>query len=152
MNYDIRPVRYTEILAANSAAQLLLEYSAECSIPEIGTPNPQIDLYERMESSGLMGCFGVFWEKSLVGFAAILFYILPHYGNKIASIESIFVEEAHRYGGAGSALMRIVEQEAKSKGCNVVLYSAPTGSKLERILGKRKNCRRTNTVFTRNLQ
>ncbi len=151
MSYAIRPLRYTAILESPKASQLLSEYSEECSIPEIGHTNPQADLYEKMESSGLMRCFGIFWEDSLVGFAATLFYVLPHYGRKIASIESLFLEKSHRSGGAGVILMKKLEEEAKSSGCVAVLYSAPTGSKLEKLLSIQKNCRRTNAVFTRKL-
>jgi len=149
---EIRPLRYSAILGAETASALLAEYSAECSIPEIGQPNPQADLYEKMESSGLMHCLGAFEGSALVGFAAILFYIVPHYGKKIASVESLFVAQSHRSGGTGETLMQTIESEAKSNGCAVILYSAPTGSQLERVLSLRKDCRRTNSVFTRNLQ
>ena len=152
MTCDIRHVSYSGILEADSSAQLIAEYSAECSIPEIGTPNPQKALYDRMESSGFMDCLGVFDHNVLVGFATILFYVLPHYGKKIASVESLFVAQSHRRNGTGSQLMQSIEQAATANGCVIVLYSAPTGGQLERVLGARKNCRRTNSVFTRNLQ
>src|SRR5207302_758034 len=88
---EIRPISYTEIL---DAAALLAEYSAECSIPEIGTPNPQREMYAKMESCGLMHSFGAFEGDDLVGFATILVCVLPHYGKKIATVESLFLAKA----------------------------------------------------------
>ena len=152
MSYEIRPVRYSEILGAEGAAELLAEYSAECSIPEIGETDPQAGLYAQMENAGMMSCFGVFWCESLVGFATILVYVLPHYGRRVASVESLFVAQGHRAGGGGKDLMRAIEQEAKSAGSVAMLYSAPTGSQLERLLSLQKGYRRTNAVFTRKLQ
>ena len=152
MNYEIRPLCYAEILDSANSEQLLAEYAAECSIPEIGVPNPQKELYAQMESSGLMKCFGVFGDGVLIGFAAMLFFVVPHYGKKVASVESLFVEQEHRSSGMGIALMRTIEEEAKASECVAVLYSAPTGSQLERLLSLSKSCRRTNSVFTNRLQ
>ena len=149
MVYEIRPVRFEMILGATG---LIEEYDAECSIPEIGEIDPQGALYAQMEAAGLMRCFGVFMGGWLVGFASILFYILPHYGKRVASVESLFIAKAHRASGNGAALMQAIEQDAKARGCVVMLYSAPTGSKLERLLLLKKRYRRTNAVFTRKLR
>lgn len=152
MSCEIRPLRYGDILGAQNSAELLAEYSEECSIPEIGEPNPQNALYARMEAAGFMHCFGAFEDGSLIGFAAVLFYVLPHYGKKVASVESLFLAKNRRSNGAGSELMSTLEHEAKTNGCEAILYSAPTGGQLERLLSAKKSCRRTNAVFTRKLQ
>ena len=111
---DIRHISYSGILQDESAAALLSEYAAECSIPEIGETAPQEALYAQMENAGMMSCFGVFFGDSLVGFATILVYVLPHYGRRVASVESLFIAKAHRDGGNGSELMRTIECEAQS--------------------------------------
>ena len=149
---EIRHIQYTDILTAGNSAELLDEYSCECSIPEIGHTCPQAQMYNRMETSGLMHCFGAFDGNLLIGFAAILIYVLPHYGVKVASVESLFVSKDHRPSGMGIALIKCIEQDAKSNGCTAILYSAPVSSQLEKVLSMRKQYRRTNAVFTRKLQ
>jgi len=139
----IRPISYGEIL---DARLLLSEYSAECSIPELGPTNPQRDMYSKMESSGLMRSFGVFDDALLVGFATVLTFVLPHYGKKIANVESLFVT-AERRGTFGRKLMEYIETFAKEADCVGLLYNARAGSSLERLLGSLPRYQRTNSVF-----
>jgi GNAT superfamily N-acetyltransferase len=146
----IRPVKYIEILGAANASELLAEYAAESAIPEIGPTCPQALMYAAMENSGMFHAFGAFRVKLLVGFAAILTYTLPHYGRKIATVESLFVSKEHR-GNYGRGLMNALEKYAREDGCAVVLYSAPAGGQLEKVLSLRKSYRRTNSVFCRSL-
>jgi GNAT superfamily N-acetyltransferase len=143
----IRRISYASILDSPQARALLDEYSAECSIPEIGTPNPQRETYARMESSGLMDSFGVFEGEDLVGFATVLVFVLPHYGVKILNVESLFLSGAHRRGGLGVALMSHLEAFAREKQCAGVLYNARAGSRLERLLEALPEYKRTNSVF-----
>lgn len=140
----IKPVGYAELL---KHADLLAEYAAECSIHEIGAINPQPDIYEAMERAGISRMFGAFSEGFLIGFASMLVTVLPHYGQKTATVESLFVSEPFRKTGAGLGLMAAMEDYASEAGCKAMLYSAPTGGKLERLLSRRKGSRRTNAVF-----
>jgi GNAT superfamily N-acetyltransferase len=144
----IRPISYVVIL---DNKDLLREYGEECSIPEIGLIDPQPDLYASMEKSGLMQDFGAFHEERLVGFASVLTYIVPHYGRKIATVESIFVSRNYRKTGIGRELMRTVNLWAKGQACKVILYSAPAESQLEKLLSLDRAYRRTNAVFCREL-
>jgi GNAT superfamily N-acetyltransferase len=143
----IKPIKYTQILDSPNAQTLLAEYSAECSIPEIGAPNPQRELYARMEASDLMHSFGVFAENEMIGFATVLIFPLPHYGKQIANVESLFVAKAHRGGGSGRGLMQFIETFATAMNCAGVLYNARMGSNLERLLGSLPRYKRTNSVF-----
>ena len=145
---QVQLVSYATIL---DAEDLLAEYAAECSIPEIGTVNPQPEMYAAMERAGAVRMFGAFYEGKLVGLASVLITVLPHYGQKAATIESLFVAKSFRSKGLGPELMRAVEAHAKEAGCKAILYSAPSGGKLERLLSKRKDMRRTNSVFCRPL-
>lgn len=147
----IRPTHYAEILSYPAAQGLLSEYSEECSIPEIGSISPQGALYEAMQSSGLMKTFGAFEGDDLVGFATILIYVLPHYGQKVATVESIFVKKSSR-GKVGRKLMEEIEAQAKSAGCKVIMYSARASTRLERLLLSLKCYANTNSIFTRKLQ
>lgn len=142
----IRTARYTELLDEKS---LLVEYAAECSIPELGPFNPQPAIYEAMDKSGMMECFAAFHVEQIVGFAVLLTTILPHYGRKAGTVESLFVSVASRPLGTGLQLLAAVEEYARDAGCIVIFYIAPTGSQLERLLMARKAYRRTNGVFMR---
>lgn len=141
---EIRPISYVAVL---DSPALLAEYSAECSILEIGTPNPRRETYARMEAGGLMHSFGVFDGKELVGFAAILVFVLPHYGKQIANVESLFLLKSHRRGFEGTRFLRYIEAWAAEKKCEGVLYNARAGTRLEKLLLSIKRYQRTNSVF-----
>lgn len=144
-------VSYAEILAAPNARELLEEYSAECSLPEIGQSDPQTEVYAAMERSGAFQCFGVYEGGGLVGFASVLMYVVPHYGRRIATVESLFLAAAHRSGRTGHGLMSALEEYARENGCVAILYSAPAGGQFERLLRLLKPYRHSNTVFLRSL-
>jgi ribosomal protein S18 acetylase RimI-like enzyme len=143
---QIRPISYSEALLH---VELLKAYAEECSIPEIGSTDPQIQMYEAMERIGVAQCFGVYAEK-LVGFASLLMTVLPHYGKKVATVESIYVDPEYR-PFVGKNLLLELENYAKDAGCVAILYSAPAESRFERMLTLRKDYRRSNSVFTRSL-
>lgn len=131
---------------------MFAEYAKESSIPEIGEINPQAQLYAAMEASGMLRIFGAYVEDVLVGFATILLYVLPHYGKKIATVESLFLMQSQRKTGLGKGLMDEIERCAKEHDCVAILYSAPFGSQLERLLDISRPYRQTNSIFTRRLQ
>ncbi len=149
---EIKAICHAEILGAPNAAELTREYAAECSIPQIGPIDPQADLYARMEASGNFQAFGMFEGERLIGFASALVYTVPHYGRRVATVESIFLERAHRNGRNGNALMNAIEGYAKEGKCEAILYSARTGSQFERLLTLRRPYERTNSVFLRILR
>lgn len=144
----IKTVRVIEILDSEA---LIAEYAAECSIPAIGEINPHRELYALMEKSGLMTCFMAYDDHRKVGFSILLMPILPHYSKKVATSESIFIAKSSRRSGAGLKLKRTVKDHAKDAGCVGILWSAPAGSKFERVLESSKSCQRTNAVFYENL-
>lgn len=148
---SIRAVSYADILGAPNARELFDEYGAECSIPEIGQISPQAEMYASMEKSGMLKCFGAFHVKQLVGFATLVTFIVPHYGKRSATVESLFVDRAHRKSLLGLALLVKLERQAKEMGCAAIQYSAPAGSILERLLSNRKSFRKTNSIFTKSL-
>jgi hypothetical protein len=129
----ILPITYAEILGSPNARELLEEYSAECALPELGPTNPQAETYAAMERTGNFQCFGAYEAGSLLGFAAPLTYVVPHYGTRIATVESLFMAAAHR-GWMGGKLMRAIEEHSRAQGCAAMLYSAPVGSRLARLL------------------
>ena len=144
---QIIPVSYAEVL--DEGHKLFEGYAAECSIPEIGKTDPQREIYFAMERNGVAQCFGVYAEK-LVGFASLLISVLPHYGKKVAVVESIYVDPEYR-PFVGKDMLLELEDYALKAGCVAILYSAPAGSRFEKMLSLRKQYRRTNSVFTKAL-
>ena len=145
----IRPVSYTEILDAPNAGELLDEYSAECSLPELGKPDPQRALYLLLENSGGFQAFGVYEVDRLIGFACVLIYPLPHYGKRVAATESIFISMGYRSRSRGVELMNYIENYARIQGCEAFLYSAPKGSRFDTLLSI--TYRHTNNTYLRTL-
>jgi GNAT superfamily N-acetyltransferase len=145
----IEPVSVIDLLECK---ELIAEYAAECSIPAIGKINPSPEIYERLEQAGMFKCFGVSDGERLVGFATVLTTVFPHYGSKVATVESLFVASASRKGVAGTELLDVLEGYAKDVGCVAILYSTPSGGRLEKLLAGKKNCSRTNAVFCRSLR
>ena len=141
----IQRVSYADLIEWPAIA----EYAAECAIPEMGPANPQPAIYARMENVGIFQAFGAFYNMQLAGFATVLTPVLPHYGKKMATIESFFVSKTYRRYGVGRELMKAVEKYSQEAGCAGILYSAPANGKLERLLGLCKKYRRTNSVFFR---
>ncbi|MGB2625658.1 MAG: GNAT family N-acetyltransferase [Candidatus Acidiferrum sp.] len=148
---SIYPISLAYILAHPATKRLFDEYAAECAQPELGDPCPQSDLYEAMEKCGTLRTFGVFSGEHLIGFASLLIYVLPHYGKKIATTESIFVTEDSRKTGAGQKLLDFIEHYAKQNECVAVLYTAPTGSQFSQVLESKSRYRHSNNVFIRKL-
>lgn len=138
-----------EAKTLQSHPEMVAEYAAESSMEALGATDPQWEMYERMETGGFMQAFGVKVDGEMVGFAFVLTTILPHYGVKASTVESLFVRKEKRGTGAGTVLMAAVEDYARQQGSKVVLYSAPAGGRLEALLGKRLT--RTNSIFCKPL-
>lgn len=132
-----------------ASKELIAEYAAECSIPAIGEINPQPDVYAAIEKSGMSQSFMALEDDCKIGFAIVLTPVLPHYGKKVATLESLFIAKDKRHGAAGLKLMSAVEQYAEQSGCVGILYSSPVGGQLERLLEARREYLRTNAVFYR---
>lgn len=145
---DVCAVPVEKVL--NSKA-LIAEYAEECSITAIGEIDPQSEIYAKLENVGMSQSFMVYSGGEEIGFAIVLTPVLPHYGKRVATMESLFVSKDHRSSGAGRILMKAVEDYAKQIGCAGILYSSPTGGQLERLLEASKEYQRTNAVFFRRL-
>ena len=143
---DIRPVSYSEILDAPNSAELLQAYSKDCVMPDY---NPQRQIYEAMENSGALYCFGAYVDDVLVGFVSVVTGLMPHNGKRTATIESLFALPSHRKYGIGDALLSAVEVLALKEGCVALLYTARVGSPLSVVLSRRPGCKESHTMFTR---
>lgn len=92
---SIRRISYADILEDPSASRLIAAYAAERIDPSVGPINLGIDTYAAMEHSGSSRYFSVCEGKVLFGFANILQVVLPHYGRKFATVETIIVDLGH---------------------------------------------------------
>ena len=143
---EIKPVSYSEILDAPNSAELLDAYAKDCVMPDY---NPQRQIYQAMEKSGALYCFGAYVDDVLIGFVSVVTGVMPHNGKREATIESLFVLPSHRATGAASELMTTVEKVSAVTGCVALLYTARAGSPLEVVLSRRPGCKESHTMFTR---
>lgn len=147
---SVRQVAWNEILGDANFAALMAEYADECSIPEIGAPAPDREAYDMLERSGYMQCFGAY-DGNLVGFAVVLTAVVPHYSQRIATVESVFVAKGHRASGIGAALLRKIERHARAKQCRALMFSAPVGSDFHKCLAGSMSFRHTGASYCKRL-
>ncbi len=140
-------------VAANAAFPALhREYAAEAALAGLPDPDEKLGAYRLIEPGGAFQAYGAFLVDGpaggdvLVGVAAVLTPVIPHYGVAIAVTESLFVAAAHRRTGAGVKLIRAAEKHARDAGSPALLVSAPVGGRLVRVL-PRLGYRETNRVF-----
>lgn len=142
---NVRHCTIDELTNSSSLPALLADYT-ESSLPEIGTPNPQFQTYQRLEQVGLLFPFGAWEDERLIGFLLILITDLPHYGKLVAVSESYFVAKESRKTGAGLRLLNMAKEYAASQGAAAFLVSAPKGSSLEKVM-EGLGWRNTNVVY-----
>jgi hypothetical protein len=148
----IRRCSHSEILCAVNATELIAEYAAECSVPGA---QPQVKMYAAMEEAGVLQCIGAwvrrdhpFESETLVGFINVLNTLMPHNGQRVATVESFFVTGGERSTGAGNALLHAADVYATECGCFALLNTARIGSRLHKVLSHRAGSKATHTVFT----
>lgn len=146
----VRKCTVAELMACPTFAGLHQEYAADAAIAGLPPVDEKLATYRAIEGSGVFHVFGAFVDEELVGFAAVVAPIIPHYGATVAVSESLFVAKRHRKSGAGLALLRAAEAQARQVGSPALLVSAPVGGPLAEIL-PRLGYRETNRVFCRSL-
>lgn len=132
----VRTCRVAKIFDDPASAGLFAEYEKECANALMGPTTPEREMYEALERLGAAQCFGAYVDGNLRGFAFVLNGELPHFGHgrKFATVESLFVSRASRECGLGSNLMDALESHCREAGCIAVIYIAPVGSRLARLL------------------
>ena len=144
----VAPVSFVDILDAPNATGLLSAYAEECLVPGA---KPQRAIYEAMEKAGALHCFGAYSGDILVGFCSILVAVMPHTGQPLASIESLFVDPPCRDTGAGLMLLDAAEQWAQDFGCDKLVATARVGSTFDKVLSRREGYTLTHSQHTRKL-
>ena len=146
----ILPVSFIDILDAENADEILRAYAEECLVPGA---TPQRSIYEAMEKAGALQCFAAYTEATdlLIGFVSVLTAVMPHTGQPLATIESLFVDLPCRGTGAGLALLAAAEQYAQDFGCDKLVVTARVGSALDKVLSRRDGYTLTHLQHTRQL-
>ncbi len=144
----IAAVPFSAILDAPNADLLLRAYAEECAVPDA---TPQRAVYAALEQVGAIRCFAAYSDTSdLIGFISVLAVAMPH-GNRLATIESLFVDPAYRSTGAANFLLDAAEQDAQASGCSNLAATARVGSAFEKVLSRRPGYSLTHSQHTRRL-
>lgn len=146
---NIKVSKIRDIKDSPEFSRLLHDYVEESSMVSY-KPNVQWGIYQNLEDAGVLHCITSSTEDILTGFVLFIVSVMPHYGVKMASVESYFVDKGHRESGAGLALLRMAGEVAKSHGAVGLLVSSPSNGRLEAVL-PRVGFRKTNTVFYKDL-
>lgn len=126
---------------------LVAEYATESKIKGMPPINWAREMYEGMESMGMVHCLALRdTEDKLIGFAILLCTIYPHYSKLAVTAESLFVTRDYRQGGSGMKLIKAIEDHGKKIGAVGILLSAPHGGSLEAV-APRIGYQHTNSVF-----
>ena len=152
----ILPVSVAAIFDAPNAAYLLHSYAEECLIPDA---QPQRAVYEAMEKTDLLRCFGAYASGPeidtaspyglLIGFISVATPIMPHCGKRIATVESLFVDPNYRHSGAGNYLLDEAERYAARMKCLALTCAARVGSAFDKVLSRRTGYALTHVQHTR---
>ena len=111
--------------------ELLQAYASESKSNKVPHINPDIYLYDTLETKGMLECIGVYKETKLVGFITIIITTMPHYATLAGTIESFYIMPEYRKFGTGKTLIHLAERVLQGKGGTTLFMSAPIGSRLE---------------------
>lgn len=148
MAVTVRKISVAEAFASPEFPALCREYAEESALAGLPEPQEKLAAYQALEANGsdVFCAYGAFMGDMLIGFIVLLMPVLPHYGTVVAVAESLFVGSAYRKTGAGMLLIRQAEKRAREMRSPGMLFSAPSGGRLE-ILLPRIGYRETNRVF-----
>jgi GNAT superfamily N-acetyltransferase len=143
---EIKPVSVLDIFNDANYPTLLQAYAEECTEPD---SNPQQTVYVAMEQTGVLRCFAAYSNDTLIGFVSVLVSAMPHNGQRMAVVESLFVAPDYRSTGAGEKLIAAVEEFTAESGCARLTFLPRTGSKLDKVLSRRAGYSLTHLQYTR---
>jgi GNAT superfamily N-acetyltransferase len=142
----IKKIKFSDLENDQNFPDLRDEYSKECSIAGLPPIAERFEVYKRMEDVGFFHLFGAYSDDELVGFVSVIISIIPHYGVAVVVAESLFLSKDFRATTLGRSLINAAEDCAKDAGSPGLLFSAPTGGKLSKLLPN-IGYRETNVTF-----
>lgn len=103
------------------------------------------DRYTALEASGLFKTFALRADGVLVGFGTLSIADSLHTSRPIALVESIFVADEYRpYSGR---LIAAMKRYARDRGIFYLSFSAPVGSRLDRMLAVQEKRGKAKCVY-----
>ena len=144
---DIRQTNAAELMACPNLQDLISEYAAESAVKGLPQAQANFEMYKRLELVGALKFFGAFSGEALIGLITLLTTPLPHYVERVATIESFFVFKEFRETGAGLKLLAAAKAMAKEIGAVGLLVSAPIGGQLCQMLEAKRSFTETNRSF-----
>lgn len=125
-------------LCEDDLESLMHAHWRECSIDHDEVPlDPNWELAATMERCGGLHAFGLFEDRTLVGYA--VFEVerhLFHKSTKYAWCQGIYVQPESRKGNAGLKLFAESEMALRRMGVKKITYLAPNASGLNQVLEK----------------
>lgn len=109
-----------------------------------GNDNPQscdidLDQYKLIQDAGISIGLFAYYEDVIVGYSINM--IIPNMhskGNKTCVNDALYVDPAFRTTPLGLRLMNRTEEEASSRGASRMVWYAPVGTSMNKILTKKK--------------
>jgi len=98
-------------------------------------PNPDLDMYERMESVGMAFGLFAFYEEIIVGYSVN--FLAPNMHSKgfvTCNNDVLFVDPLFRDTPLGIRLIKETEKYAKSQGAALMVWNTPLNTSLVKIL------------------
>ena len=126
---------------------LLAEYALEIEKNRGPKPCADIEMYYRMEKSGIFHAWAAYLNGAMIGLISVIANIFPHYSLPMASTESWFVEVEHRKTGAGMKLLAIAKEYVEKIGSHGLIISAPINGPLIKVLENSDDYMEMGKVF-----
>ena len=133
---EVKDVPASAIWTSQEFEQIVRDYCEESGNPEIGEADPSIEYYQRMEKYGVLRCAAAYEGERIVGIVVVVTTLYPHFGKRVASVESLWLDRKHRAGGAGLKLIRKAQAMAREMGAVGIHYGARSGSRLAQLYGR----------------
>lgn len=136
MTISIRRITCREAWENPAWPKIVKEYGEDVRYPDL-EPEPDYDLYLWLEIRGTLHIIGAFDDDRLVGVASYVTTNLPHFkGKKLASSESLWLDNDYRKRGIGRSLIQVAEQSAKADGCYGFYWGIKRGTRAEQLFEK----------------
>ena len=133
---EVKDVSARVIYSSPEFDQIVRDYCEESGNPDLGEAVPALDFYERMEQADAVRCAAAYEGERIVGIVVVVTTLYPHFGKRIASVESLWLDRKHRAGGAGLKLIRKAQALAREMGAVGIYYGARSGSRLAQLYGR----------------
>jgi GNAT superfamily N-acetyltransferase len=132
--FEVRRSSVDEMLG-NSQALFTQHWDEIARNKDVMVLKPDESAYRRMEEAGSLLILAAFKAGQIVGYSVNFIIRHPHYADLlVCQNDLLFIDQAHREGGAGIRLMRRTEQEGKKRGCRLMLWHAKEGTPLAAML------------------